>query len=189
MKHPLIRSLLAILVATVASVGWGMVFWGVLADPLGMFHAIPNAAAVTELLEHNETPTGTYFFPWPRNTQESFEAFTRQHEQGPFYKLSYIREGVDPNSPRKLTIGCLQYASVAAMAVAMLWIIRSPSFPRRASAVFLGGMMGTNLISLGDPVWFHLPWDYALGSLLYETVAWLLVATVTACFIHRPRAT
>ena len=43
-------------------------FLGILAGLLGMFHALPGAAAATAHLERNGTTTGTYFYPWPRDT-------------------------------------------------------------------------------------------------------------------------
>ena len=103
-----------------------------------------------------------------------------QHQRGPFYKLSYIKEGVNPDRPAKLLTGCLQYASVAALAVILQLLTRSSRFVVRALIVFLGGAMGTDLISIGDPVWFHLPWDYARGVVLYELVCWALLGMTTA---------
>src|SRR5207237_4437612 len=109
---------LATLAAAVALVAWGMLFWGLLAPRLGVFHALPNAASVTATLLEGGATSGTYFMPWPRDTPEAFARFVHQHETGPFYRLSYVREGVNPNSPAKLLLGTLHYATVAAIAVA-----------------------------------------------------------------------
>lgn len=183
MSWKIARNVLATVLGAFVLIAWGMVFWGLLADPLGLFHRIPNSEAVTKLLKENDTQTGTYFRPWPRNTPESFKRFSDLHKEGPFYKLSYIKEGVDPNSPAKLTIGCLHYLTVAAIAVGILSLVQSMSLLVRVAVVFLSGLMGTNFISAGDPVWFHLPWDYAGGSILYETVSWLLLGIVTGLLV------
>ena len=100
----------------VVLVVWGMLFWGLLAESFGVFHKLPNDVAVTEVLNNGGALTGTYFMPWPRTTAVEFAAFEAQHKVGPFYRLSYVKEGIDPSSPRKLLIGCLHYLSVAGLA-------------------------------------------------------------------------
>jgi hypothetical protein len=70
--------------------------------------------------------------PWPRNTPESFESFVAQHTAGPFYRLSYVREGVDPNSLGKILLGCVHYLVVAAIAAVMVMVIGTVSFARRS---------------------------------------------------------
>jgi hypothetical protein len=37
---------------------------------------------------------------------------------------------------------------------------------------------------MANPIWFHLPWDYTLGNVLYELVAWALLAAVTAALLR-----
>ena len=101
------RPALSTLAGTAALVAWGMLFWGLLAPRLGVFHALPNAPAVTATLVEGGAASGTYFMPWPRDTPETFARFVHQHETGPFYRLSYVREGVNPNSPAKLLLGTL----------------------------------------------------------------------------------
>jgi hypothetical protein len=187
MRQQALRAALAALAGMVGLVLWGMLFWGLLADPLGVFRRLPNDAAVTQLLEAGETPTGTYFMPWPRATPEQFAAFVAQHQAGPFYRLSYVREGIDPNSPGKLILGCLHYLAVATIAVGLVLVSRTASFGRRLALVTLGGLLGTLFITLGDPIWFHLPWDYTLGVLLYELVAWALLGSIVARLAPRAR--
>jgi hypothetical protein len=180
MLNTLRRLALAALLGAVALVVWGTVFWGWLADPLGVFHKIPNDLAVTNVLVAGNVPTGTYFMPWPRATPDEFARFVAQHQSGPFFQLSYVREGVDPNSPGKLALGCLHYLLVAAIAVALVLVSGSTTFIHRFGVVVLGGLIGSIFITVGDPIWFHLPWDYARAVLLYEVVAWLLLGAVVA---------
>ncbi len=180
MRNTARRALIAAIAGMVALVVWGMIFWGLLADPLGVFHKIPNDAAVTATLLQGELATGTYFMPWPRNTPEAFESFVAQHKSGPFFRLSYVREGVDPNSPGKLLIGCLHYLIVAAIAVGLTMVSGSSSFGRRFAVVFGGGLLGSIFITAGDPIWFHLPWDYTRAVLLYELISWLLLGAIVA---------
>jgi hypothetical protein len=164
----------------VALVIWGMIFWGFLADPAGVFHKLPDEKAITKALVDSNTPTGTYFMPWPRNTPETFKAFVEQHKTGPFYKLSFVREGVNPDSPGKIAIGCLHYFTVSAMATYLIILLGPASFRKRFTLIFLAGLLGSNFITIGDPIWFHMPWDYVKGVLIYEIISWLLLALIIA---------
>jgi hypothetical protein len=49
--------------------------------------------------------------------------------------------------------------------------------------VFLAGMMGTVFIQFGDVVWFHLPLDYPLGNLIYESGCWALLGVILALLL------
>ena len=132
--------------------------------------------------------TGTYFYPWPRATDAEAAAFLDKHRRGPFFKLSYVAEGVDPQSPRKLLTGMLHNYCVALLAACML-ALALPALPRlrqRVVLVFLAGSIGTLFIQVGDPVWFHLPWDFVLGSLVYELGSWTLLG-FTLGMLLRPR--
>ena len=180
------RGVLAAIAGTVVLVAWGMIFWGFLAAPLGAFRALPDDDAVTRALIESNVRTGTYFMPWPRDTREAFDAFVAQHRSGPFYRLSHVREGVDPNSPGKLLLGTAHYATVAILAALLCAIAAGASFGRRFAVVFLGGLIGTDLITIGDPVWFHMPWDYTRAVIVYEITCWILLAAVVAWLI-RPR--
>ena len=180
------KSLLAAVAGMIVLVGWGMVFWGFLADPLDVFHQLPNAPAVTSALVNSDTASGTYFMPWPRSTHEQFERFVAQHKSGPFFRLSYVREGVDPNSPRKILLGCAHYLVVSLLAVALLGVTGIPSFNRRVAVLFLSGLMGTVFITLGDPIWFHMPWDYTRGVLVYEVVSWFLLSVTIGKLVRPP---
>jgi len=118
--------------------------------------------------------------PWPRDTPASFDQFVAQHRSGPFFRLSYVREGVDPNSPAKLAVGCLHYLLVAALATALVVASSRTTYLRRFSLVLLGGSIGSIFITVGDPIWFHMPWDYAQAVLLYEVISWILLGGVVA---------
>ena len=184
MTNYLSQIIVSTLLGGVVLVLWGMLFWGFLADPVGVFHTLPNADAVTALLEANGTTTGTYFMPWPRKTVAEFAAFTAQHERGPFYLLMYISQGVDPNSPAKLLFGLLHYLTVALLATLLLCVVNVQRYRARVLVILLAGLLGSNFITVSNPIWFHLPWDYTIGNLLYEMVAWLLLGLVTAAVVR-----
>ena len=174
------RMALAALAGAIVLIVWGMIFWGFLAPPLGVFHALPNATQVTAALTAGGASTGTYFMPWPRRTKEELRRFVAQHKSGPFYRVSYAREGVDPSSPGKILAGCALDLGVSAAAVALLAVAGARSSGRRFLIVLIAGLLGSAFITVGDPVWFHMPWDYVRGVLLYELVSWFLLAATLA---------
>jgi len=181
-----VRLMLAAAAGAVVLIVWGMLFWGFLAPPLGVFHALPNASQVTAALESGGAPTGTYFMPWPRRTKEEFRRFVAQHKSGPFYRVSWVREGVDPSSPGKILAGCALDLAVSVLAVALLAAAGPGSSGRRFRIVLLAGLLGSAFITVGDPVWFHMPWDYVRGVLVYEVVSWFLLAA-TLAWLAKPR--
>jgi hypothetical protein len=44
-------------------------------------------------------------------------------------------------------------------------------FGRKFGAIVLAGLLGSDFITIGDPVWFHMLWDYTRGVLLFEIVS------------------
>ena len=48
------------------------------------------------------------------------------------------------------------------------------------SLVSLLRLNATDLITIGDPVWFHMPWDYVRGVVMYEIVSWTVLAAIAA---------
>lgn len=181
------RAGLAVLVSTLALTAWGLLFWGLLYQYVDVYRTLPGDRRVLDLLVAQGTATGTYFVPWPRNTPETFAAFLQQHRSGPFFQLSYIREGIDPQAPGKLALGLLHYLLVTIVAAALLALATPAAAPwwRRGLVVMMAGLLGTLFIRLGDPIWFHLPWHFALGQAVYEVVAWLILGSLLAALVRR----
>ena len=171
-------SLKAIGSGTVMLLIWGMAFWGFISPATGLFRALPNEPAVTKAL--GSLPTGTYFVPWPMNTPETRQAFRDRHVSGGFYQLSFVREGVDPQSGRKMLWGTLHHAVASAVAVLLVIVSGATTRWRIFGTVVLAGSLGTIFATLGVPVWFHLPLPHALGRAAYELVAWMLLGLVCA---------
>lgn len=178
---------LATLAATLALIVWGMILWALLSGPLGTFRDRPILENAAALLAQQDTPTGPYFYPAPRDG-EARASWEEAHTREPFFKISYVREGANPSSAAKLMLGSLHNLVVAGLAAALL-LLAAPALPslgQRFALVFIAGAMGSIFIQAGDPIWFHLPWDYAVGALVYEFVSWTLLAGVLGLML-RPR--
>ena len=83
-------------------------------------------------------------------------------------------------SPRNLMVGVVHHATVALLAGLLAWIVRDKSYVLRALTVFVAGLLGTSFVSLANPIWFRLPGSPARGLLVYEGVAWLLLALLVS---------
>jgi len=182
-------AVIASVLGTVAILAWGMLFWGLLYAPLGVFREKPVDSVIVDALDVSGLPTGTYFHPWPRDTPDAKRAWVAGHTRGPFFRLSYVREGADPESPWKIGFGVLHNLVVAGMATALLLLAGrgAGTFGNRFLLVAVAGTMGTVLIQLGDAVWFHMPLDYAIGAAVYQIVCWLLLAGILAAYLTSTR--
>jgi len=174
------KILLASLASTLALLIWGMLFWGILYEPTKTFKSEVLDESILNSLVSNDVKTGTYFYPWPRNTKETAKVWLEKHKEGPFFKLSYVREGVNPQAPIKFLFGFIHNFITCLLASLILFLALPSlkSFIKRFLIVFCAGLMGTIYIQLGDPIWFHLPWDYPLGVLLYELVSWAILGLI-----------
>jgi len=84
-----------------------------------------------------------------------------------------------------LLLGVLHYILVALLAVALLVTVDLPTYRTRVATVFLAGLIGSVFITLGNPIWFHLPWDYTLGNLLYAVSSWIILGLTVAAIVPR----
>ncbi len=180
---------IAATLGAVAILAWGMLFWSVLYDSVGVIKPDTLDPVIVDALDVSGIPSGTYVYPWPRDTVESKRSWAQNHATGPFFRLSYVREGTDPNSVRKLAFGVLHNFVVAAMATGLILLAGRGmgTFGSRFMLVVLAGLMGTVLIQVGEAVWFHMPLDYVLGTMLYQVVSWLLLAFVLSAYLTSTR--
>ncbi len=99
---------------------------------------------------------------------------------GPFFKLYFIRDGIDPQSQKNLRFGALHNLAVTGFAALLLALATGSqaSYGRRCAIVLVAGSIGSRFIQLGDPIWFRMPWDYVRGALIYEMGSWVLLAFI-----------
>lgn len=184
-----VRAVVAAISGAVVLAAWGMVFWGALYDPIKIFGDLPPGVAdAAQTLKGNGTPTGTYFYPWPRNTPAAQEAWLRAHRQGPFFELRYVREGADPQAPVKFITGLAQYLSVATagLLLCLIWGGRDRGRWDPVWLMLLVGATTSGFTRLDDPIWFNLPWRHSLLLLAHDLVAWLLLGGTFAAVLRPP---
>ena len=87
---------------------------------------------------------------------------------------------MNPQSPAKLLFGVMHYLIVSLIAgwLLLLALPALENFGKRMLLVFLAGSIGTVFIQIGDPVWFHMPWGFTRGLLVFEFGSWLILGAV-----------
>ena len=177
-------------VAVVVMMLWGTAFWGWLHEPLALFRDHPPGFDVIETaLAEADIPTGTYSSPWSRDTSEAYQDWREAHRTGPRFMLAYVRSGVDPVAAEAIALRAGLFFVIAALATFVLAQVRLilPGYVSEVMLVFLAGAIGSLYANLSDVVWLHLPAGFALGSLLYELVLWLLLGITLATCARLPR--
>ncbi len=151
------------------------------AGPLAMVgYADANeaqSAAVQTALAANLPATGTYLVPNP-SSKEGTTLFGK----GPVATVNYNSNGFSVESMDALVPGFLLYLAVAVLMAGALSQLdrRVPDFRSRAIVVVCFALASSALMALGDPIWRHYDWTYAIfdfvGNALMLSVAGLILA-------------
>ncbi len=188
-----IRVIVGAVLSAIVLMAWGFVFWTVLPYPMEMMDRLPDDAPVVHALEKAET--GVYFLPYPDreamsgNDPEAKAAFLARHEKGPLLQVFYRKEGVQAMDPKFFAMGFGQMF-VASFLAAVLLCLALPGlggYPARVLFVFLLGVFASVSLTLGDPIWFHHPWKYALYLSGFHVAGWALVAPVLGLVVRQGR--
>jgi len=187
----MIRVVLGATGSAVAMFMWGFIFWGVLAVPNGLVREAPDEAATQAFLRDNDFETGVYSVPMPAEPGD--ETKEARHVEGPLAMI-FVRERGAPSMPPSLLIGGFAHMWIAAfsMGLVLCYIAKSTTFGARVGIVFCTGAIGAFFSNLAYPVWFWHPWPFHVGTLFYDTVAWLLAGLVLGAIVKptasRPEA-
>jgi hypothetical protein len=136
-----------------------------------------QGAAVQSVLAANLPMTGTYLVPDP-STQSGTTLFGK----GPVATVHYNSSGFAVDSPDGMLPGFVLYLVVAFFMAGALSQLdrRVADFKSRAVIVICFAFASSTLIVLGDPIWLHTDWRYAIftfiGDVLMLSVAGLILA-------------
>jgi hypothetical protein len=136
-----------------------------------------QGAAVQSALAANLPETGTYLVPDP-----STPSGTTLFGKGPVATVHYNSRGFAADSPDGMLPGFILYLVVALFMAGALSQLdrRVADFKSRAVIVICFALASSTLIVLGDPIWLHTDWRYALftfiGDVLMLSVAGLILA-------------
>ena len=189
------RILLAGVLSAVVLFFWGFLYWAMLLGPDRMAHRLNDteAAAVTAVLKHVFTESGAYMYPMqPRDQSDQalMSEFTRRHQEGPVFLMFYKTNGGDPMDPLSMAQGFFHMLACTLLAGIFLSTVLPAMCCYAARAAFVTGLglFGEIWVELGKPIWFHQPWSFALFSVLYGAVGWLLVGLIIGAIVKSPGA-
>lgn len=151
-------------VAAIAMFFAGFVYFGGPIATLGYTDANENqSAAVQAALAANLPATGTYLIPNP-GTQSG----TVLYGKGPVATVKYNSHGFAVVSPGAMVWGFALYLVTALLMAAALSQLdrRVPDFRSRAIVVVGFSVAASALIVLGDPIWLHYDWRYAIFAFI-----------------------
>jgi hypothetical protein len=152
-----------------------------------------QGATIQSALAANLSVTGTYLVPDP-STQSGTTLFGK----GPVATVHYNSRGFAVDSPDGMVPGFILYLVVALLMAGALSQLdrRVPDFKSRAVIVICFAIAGPVLIVLGDPIWLHTDWRYAVftfvGDVLMLAIGGLILARwflpTKAELVHAPKA-
>jgi hypothetical protein len=162
------KTLLGAFAAAVAMFIAGFLFF---ATPLGMiaYSTVPEAqqAAAQASLTANLPGTGTYMIPNPSTAEGAV-----MYGKGPIATVHYNKGGFSAEDPAGMVGGFIHMLIVALiMAFALAKLDRRiPDFASRARIIVLFSVAANALAYLGEPIWYHHDWTYAIYQFVAQTV-------------------
>ncbi len=136
-----------------------------------------EGAALQAALATNLPATGTYMIPNP-----STQAGTILYGKGPVATVHYNSHGFALDSVDGMIWGFALYLVVACLMAGALSQLdrRVPDFKSRAIITVCFAVAASAMIALGDPIWLHHDWRYAIfnfvGDVLLLCVGGLILA-------------
>lgn len=179
------KMLIGVLAAAVAMFITGFIFF---ATPLSLvaFRTVDDTrgASVQGVLAQNIPVTGTYVIPNP-GTRDGTVLFGK----GPVATVHYNSDGFPVASMGVIIQGFILDAIVALIiGFALLGVARRVTdFASRAQLVVLFSVAASVLIHLGEPIWTHVDWTYAIFTFIADA-AMLIVGGLVIARWFLPKA-
>ncbi|GAB5517777.1 MAG: hypothetical protein RhofKO_00280 [Rhodothermales bacterium] len=173
------KLLLGALLAALALMTWGFVFW---ATPLSGSTLQPSAddAALRAALSEVLPETGTYLLPGPT---DDLEAYAANHEAGPLALIHFRAEGTPMMAPSLFLKGFLHMFATALLIGLLMRSVNLPTYRRRFAFAAFAGLAASFWINLSGPIWFYEPWAFNVFTFLYDVIAWVIAGSVLAKFV------
>lgn len=181
----MVRILIGSVAGGVAMFIVGFLFWATPLQYLGFSNAGDTQNAAIQLsLAQNLPHTGRYIVPNPM-TPVGGNGYTK----GPIAAIDYNSRGYSTADPAAMIGGFVQEIIVSLMiGLSLLGVARRVTdFLSRARLAIGLSAAATVMIVLGDPIWMHADWRYAIYALIAD-LAMLAASSlvITRWFLPRP---
>lgn len=170
------RAIIGAVAAAVAMFILGFIFFasGLQKTVISGLEDVP-AATVQQVLATSLPETGTYVVPDP----EASSGQTVMYGRGPVATVHYNTSGFPAMDSSALLGGFIQMLVVTLLMAAALYLLSRhvAGFAERAKMLVLAVLAATVFMRLGDPIWYHHGWAYAIYLFVTDTIS-LIVAGV-----------
>lgn len=174
------KTILAVLLATVAMFVVGTAFW-MSPVPYGFIGDTPLDGSVQASLREHFPRSGTYFVP---GMGSDHERIAELHEQGPLAMVHVTAEGRPVMAGSIFLWGFLHQLAIVAVLAGLMTLARPSliSYARRLKFVAVASLLAA-LMPLADVVWWYAPPGFPVVTGVYNFLAVLVAGAVLAAFI------
>ena len=177
------KTVIGILVTTIAVYVFGFLYWGVSTIPYSSWHQTADDAAAQQALSKHFPESGTYFIP---GTNNPAEIRTQLYENGPVGFVQ-IRHGGSLEADPAIMLGGLVLNLIIVSLLAVMFRVSGASeFRDFARLSVVAGAVAVVGIHGGDIVWWRAPVDWKVWQLLYDYTVWLLAGHLLGIFMKQP---
>jgi hypothetical protein len=136
-----------------------------------------QSATVQTALAANLPTTGTYMIPNPAT-----QSGTTLYGRGPIATVNYNSNGFSLESMDALLPGFILYLVVAVLMAGALSQLdrRVPDFRSRAVIVICFSLAASALMTLGNPIWLHYDWSFAIFTFVGDSLMLILGGLILA---------
>jgi hypothetical protein len=189
------RVVTAAALSAILMFAWGFIYWGPVINAAPRLNeSLPATAELDVLapLRSAKLPSGMYLYPGPladMNDKEAKEAWDKKAKEGPVFLMAYSQEGADPMDPAMFAKGLAHNFAVALVAATLL-ALASPAlggYLSRVGFMLVLTLLGVIWTNPANAIWWFHPIDHTLGHMLYEFIAGVFMAIVSAAIVRTPR--
>lgn len=191
----MVRYFLALVGVTLSAVAmffWGFVFWSLSGVMERDIRPVPTEyeKAFAQVIRDQFDEDAIYMLPMPpadmMENPEANQAFGERLRSGPYLFMLARPKGIAAyEHDYYLPMGFAHmWISSLLAALLLFWLPPGTGFGRRWMAIVLMGLVSAVWTQLGDPIWFHYPWSYAIRVAGYDLISWWLAAFPLALFCY-----
>jgi hypothetical protein len=183
----MVRALIGALAAAVAMFVIGFIFFATPLENIAVGTLDDaRAAAVQQSLNANVQRTGTYFVPDSDTPQQSV-----MYGTGGVATIHYNSSGFAASDTTSMAGGFLHMLIVALVMAAGLYTLAGyvPDFAVQVKLLVLAVFSATIFVRLGEPIWSHQHWGYAIYMFVADTISLVVAGIVILKLLPRATAT
>lgn len=180
-RNKMMKSALGALIAALAMFLWGFAYWGSgVIDPFTHMSAEAETA-VGSALTTNFAADGVYFVPDSKVGTE--EDWFQRMSAGPVAMINFRQGGTAPMQTT-MALGFLHMLITSILLAALLvFVAPASTYAARFRLVAVIGVIAAFFTHLGQPIWWHYPWSYAMVGAAYDAGAYVIAGAILAYFV------